>query len=135
MRLQLVLERGAEHARFDLRGAGALVDLEHPAEPPQVEADGACEVVSDVRLDAPDHRRAAPVRDDGDPAAGAPVEDRRDILLGLGQRDEVGWLRELAAQGPHEIAVRLAVGMAGTLVRVVRAEWLDRRGCGNPRRP
>ena len=135
MRLQLLLQGGTEHARFDLRGAGALVDLEHPAEPPQVEADRAREAVADVRLDAPDHRGAAAVRDDGDPAAGAPVEDRCDVLFGLGQRDEIGWLRELAAQRPHEIAVRLAVGVAGALVRVVCAERLERRGRRNPRRP
>ena len=84
------------------------------------------EPVTDVRFDAPDHRRAAAVRDDGDPAAGAPVEDRGDILFGLGQRDEIRWLREVTAQSPHEIAVRLAVGVAGALVRVVCVERLER---------
>ena len=50
VRLQLLLERGAEHARLDLRGAGALVDLEHAAEPPEVEADSAHEPVADVAV-------------------------------------------------------------------------------------
>ena len=41
VRLQLLLERGSEHSRLDLRRARALVDVEHAAEPPQVEADGS----------------------------------------------------------------------------------------------
>ena len=109
--------------------------MEHAAEAPQVEADAACEAVADVRLDAAHHRGAAAVGNDCDPALGAPVEDRRHVLLRLGQRDEIGRLRELAPERPDEIAVRLAVGMARTLVRVGRAEPLERRGRGDPRRP
>ena len=91
VRLQLLLERGAEHARFDLRGAGALVDVEHAAEPPEVEADSACEAVADIRLDAADHRGAAAVRDDGDPAArctsrGSP---RHPVRTRAARRDRV----------------------------------------------
>ena len=63
VRAELVLERGAVHAGLDPRRARLAVDLEHPVERAEVDADRAAVVVVDVALDAADHRRAAAVGD------------------------------------------------------------------------
>ena len=54
------LDRGAAHAGLNARGAAGDVHFEHAVEMPHVEADSAGEAVADDRLDAADHRRAAP---------------------------------------------------------------------------
>jgi len=106
--------------------------VKHPAESPEVEADRAGELITDVRFDAAADRGAAAVRDDGDSAPGAPVEDRRHVLLGIGQRDQIRRLRKLTPQCPDEIAIGLPVGVAGSLVRFLRAEPRERGGRRDP---
>jgi hypothetical protein len=87
-------------------------DLHHASEAGEVEGHGAV----GVALHGPDDRRPAAVGDDGGAGRGAPVEHGCDIGLRLREGDDVGRVGELAPEGPHDVAVGAAVGVAGPLV-------------------
>ena len=93
-------------------------DFEHAVQTPHVEADRGLVRVADDRLDAADHRRAGAERNNGDLRAARPVEQRGDVGFGLGQRDVVRRIGEIAGEGAHSLGVGLAVGMEEALVRI-----------------
>ena len=63
------------------------------------------------RLDPADDAGAAAVGDRRRPLVGAEVEDDVDVLGGLGVRDQVGRVRELAPKAADDVAVGLAEGV------------------------
>ena len=98
MRLQRRLDRGAQDAGLNARGAAGGVHFEHAVQAPHVEADGARVSIADDRLDAAHHRRAGAERNDRDLRAARPVEHGGDVGFGFGQRDEVGALAKSRAK-------------------------------------
>ena len=61
----------------------------------------------------------------------APVEDRDHIRLVAREGDEVGRVRVLAPEGPHEVAERLAVAVGGALVGLGAEQALERARRGD----
>jgi hypothetical protein len=128
VRLQRRLDRRAQDAGLDARGAAGRVHLEHAVEPAQVEADGAGVAVAHRRLDAAHDRGAAPEGDDGDLGAARPVEHGGHVGLARGQGDQVRRVGEVAAPGADRLRVGLAVGVQEALVGIVREQTGDRAG-------
>ena len=132
-RLRVVAQRQAVLAQllFEPRPGGARLNasrlrdrihVEHAVEPLEVDRDDAREAVADGRLDATHHARPASERDRRRAALLAPVEHGLELSLVPRVSDHVGKMVEAAAEGPHDVAVGLAVGMRGTLVRVAAAD-------------
>jgi hypothetical protein len=132
VRAQLVLERGAVHARLDARRSRCTVDVQHLIEVAQVDSDRAAVRVADVALHPAHHRRAAAVGNRGRTGLGAPVEDVRHLGLGARGGHGVGRVGVLAPQGAHHVPERLSVRVPGALGGVRRA--LRRQG-GRGREP
>src|SRR5690242_4339853 len=93
---ELVLERGAVHARLDARRPRRAVDVEHLVELAQVDTDRAAVRVADIALHAADDGRPAAVGDRGRARLRAPVEDADHVRLVAWGDDDVGWVGELA---------------------------------------
>ena len=125
---------GPADPALDARGAARRVDLEHPVEAAQIEADRAGVGLADRRLDAADDRGAAAERNDGDLRAARPVEHGGDVGFALGQGDEVGRVGEVAREGAHRFRIGLAVGVQKPLVGVLRQDARERGGRRDARR-
>src|SRR5437870_7538604 len=115
VRPELLLERGAEYAGLDARRARGAIDLEHAVEAGEIQGDGAGVARADGRLYAAHDARAASVRDDRRVRSRAPLEHGRDLLFRLREGDQVGRVREVAAQRAHHVAEGLAVGVPGAV--------------------
>ncbi len=131
---QLILEVRPRRAGLDQRGAGRAVDLEHPVEPCEIERHRARVAVAHARLDAADDARPSAVRDHRGAPLAAPLEHLGNFARVAGKRDDVGHVVEAAAEGAHDVPVRLAVGVGRAFVRVGRADVRERAGRGQPRR-
>src|SRR5438477_12634753 len=99
---------GSEHATLNQGAARGRVDLQHPVEMPQVDADAAGVAVAYIRLDAAHHRRAATERNRGGAPVGAPGEDVLHLVLVTRIGDHVGSIPEVTANAADQIVVRLA---------------------------
>src|SRR5205085_467084 len=64
----------------------------------------------------------------------APVEHRGDVVLVAWEDDDIGWVRELAPEGAHDVTVGLAVRVAGPLLDVGGADTGERRRRRHARR-
>src|SRR5207248_1863293 len=113
------------------RGA---VDLQHPVEVAEVDADHR-PALPRRRLDAADDAGAAAVGDGDQPGVAGPGQKGGDVLLVARQRHPVRCGREVATVGADDVAVGLAVGVAGALVPVVGQELMERGRRLDPRRP
>src|SRR5207248_7214988 len=128
---ELVLERGAVHARLNASRPRRAVDVEHLVEVAQVDTDRAAVGVADVALHAADDGRAAAIGNRGRARVRAPVQDVGHVRLGTRGGDDVGRVGEIAAEGAHDVAERLAVcvpgplGGAGLEGRARRGGWLE----------
>src|SRR5215207_1186805 len=91
---QLVLECRTLRASLDQRRTRRTVDLEHAAEPREVDRDRARVAVAHARLHAPDHAGAAAVWDRRRTALSAPLEQLRHLRGVFRERDEVGHVVE-----------------------------------------
>ena len=110
------------------------VDLEHPVEMTQVEADRAGVAVAHDWLDAADDRGAAAERNDRDLRAARPIEHGRDVGFALRQGDEVGRAHEVAREGAHRFRIGLAVSVQKPLVGLLRHDAGERGGGADARR-
>src|SRR5690606_29182879 len=81
---------------------------------------------SDRGLDAAAHAGAAAERDGGDLGRAAPVEQRRDLALGLGKRHQIRRLAKVAGDRAHQVAIRAAVAVERALGAIVRADARER---------
>ena len=135
MRLQRRLDRRAQDAGLDARGAANRVHFEHAVQAPHVEADGARITIADDRLDASHHRRTGAKGNDGDSCAARPVEQCGNVSFRLGQRDEIRRVGEVAGEGAHGLRVRLAVGVEQPFVRVLGQNGSERGGRRDARAP
>ena len=134
VRFQGRLDRRAANAALDARGAARAVHLEHAVEMAHVEADRSLVSVADDRLDAADHRGAGAERHDRDLRPARPIEHGFDVGFGLGQRDKVRRVGEVAVKRADGLGVRLAVGVDETLVRLMREHAGERGGRRDARR-
>ena len=119
---QLLLEPRPGGARLNASRLRDRVHVEHAVEPLEVDRDDAREAVADGRLDATHDARPASERDRRRAALLAPVEHGLELSLVPRVSDHVGKMVEAAAEGPHDVAVGLAVGVRGALVRVAAAD-------------
>ncbi len=102
-----------------MRAARRLsVDLEHPVETAEIERHRPRVGVTDERFHAADHRTASAVGDRCHGGVRAPVEDPGDVVGVTGEGHEIGRMRELRGQPPHDVAERLAVGVRGAFEAV-----------------
>src|SRR5262245_10230219 len=90
VRLQLRLEGRPERSGRDPRSTRDAIDLEHPAQVAEIDADGGAVAVTDVRLDAAGDARAAAKRNRGHRRLGRPFEDRPHLALVAWKRHEIG---------------------------------------------
>ena len=104
MRLQLRLQRRAKRAGRDSRGPRRTVDLPHALQVAKVDADRAAITVTDIGLDSANHAGTAAERNRRDTGAAAPVQHRDELVLAAGERHQVGRVRVITAEGPHQIA-------------------------------
>src|SRR5438128_2659944 len=79
-------------------------------------------------LDAADDARAAAVGNRDGSRRAAPIEERDDVRLVPWKRDDVGWIRIVASMRADEIAERLAVRVAGSVLGRVGANRSEARG-------
>lgn len=73
--------------------------------------------VGEAGFHAADDGTAAAEGDDGDPLAGAPVEEVGDVLLGAGAGDEVGGVAQVALEVADDVPEGFAVGVRGAVAR------------------
>ena len=132
---ELGVERRAEHPGLDPRRARDPVDLEHPVERAEVDADRARVVVADPRLDPAADAGAAPERDRGGALVGAPGEHRLDLGLVAGAGDEVGGVVDPTAKAADDVAIRLAERVHDPLAAIVADDLRQRAGRAQPRGP
>lgn len=131
---QLVFQSGAEYSGLNAGRSADVIDLQHPIERAEVEADRTGEIAVQPRLHAADHGSAAAERDHGDAGAARPVEHVDDIGLGARTDDEVGRCADVAHQVSHHIAEGLAVCVCRAIGRIRRREVRERVRHGDPRR-
>ena len=134
MLAELVLEPRARRPGLDARGPRHGIDLEHAVERAQVERDSTRVAVAHGRLDTANHARPAAVRDRGRARVRAPFEHGLALALVARERDHVRRVVEAAAEGAHDVAVGLAVGVRGALVQLGRADLGERGRRLEPRR-
>ena len=131
---QLRLEDRPGGASLDPRGAGDLVDFEHPVERLEVDRDDALEAPVDDRLDAADDARPAAERDHGGAGAERPLEHRLDVGLVTRAGDDVRRVGEVAAERADDVAIRAPVAVQRPLVVVGVADPGEGGGDLEPRR-
>jgi hypothetical protein len=134
VRLQLRLQRRAQRARRDPRGPRGAVDLQHPVQVAKVDADHAAIAVAHIGLDPADHAGPAAERDRRDAGIAAPVQHRHQLVLAAGEGHEIGRVRIIAAEGPHQVAERPAVRVGRPVVGIGAENRLERRRRHQPRR-
>ena len=122
VRLERRLERRPEHAALDARRAARAIDLEHPVQALQIEADRAGEAVADGRLDAADDARAAAERDHRGAGSAAHSSTALTSSSDCGLRNHIRRVVEVAREGAHGVRERLAVGVQQALVGLGRAQ-------------
>ena len=96
---------GPGRAGLDARRARDLVHLHHPVERAQVDRDHARVLARQARLHPAADAGAAAERDRRVALVAAPCEDGLDLGLGARPGDDVGRVRELAAEAAHDVAV------------------------------
>src|SRR4030081_1450407 len=102
-----------------------MVDLEHAVECLDVDADDAGAAAIDPRLDPADHAGAAAERNHRGPGIQGPFEHGLDLGLVARARDYVGWVLELPAEPPDDIAVGASERVQRTLVVIGEADALQ----------
>src|SRR5204863_7491947 len=122
---KLILEGGPRGAGLNARGPRGGVDIQHAAEPAQVDRDRAPELLPHPGLHAADNARAAPVGNCCNALRRTPLEDPLDVLLGARMRDQVRRVIELAAKIADHVVVGLAEGMDDTVVSVSGEELFE----------
>jgi hypothetical protein len=133
-RLQLRLQRRAQSARRDPRRPRGTVDLQHPLQVAQVDADHAVIALTYIRLHPADHAGPTPERDRRDTGITAPFQHRHQLALATRECHQIRRMPVIPAEGTDQIAERPAVRVGGPVIRV-RAECrLERRRCHQPRR-
>ena len=108
---QLLLEPRAGGARLDAGRLRQRVHVEHAIESLEIDRHDTRIRVADRRLYPADHARAAAERDGGGAGALAPVDERLQLRLAGRVRDHVGQVVEASAEGTHDVAIGLAVGV------------------------
>jgi hypothetical protein len=108
VRTKLLLQHGAERARLDVRRSARSVDVDDAVHGGEVDRHRPPPLVADARLDPTDDGRAAAVGDCCDALGRAPVEKLDDLRFVRGERHDVGWVGQVAAERANDIAVGLA---------------------------
>jgi hypothetical protein len=115
----LVLEPRAWRPGLNPGGPRLLVDLQHSVEAPEVDRDGASVVLANPRLDAAGDAGPAPEGDRRRTVVLAKGEHRLDVGFIGRMRDEVWWMRKLAPEAAHDVAVGLAESVREAVVALV----------------
>ena len=133
-RLQLRLQRRAQRARRDPRGPRGTVDFQHPLQVAKVDADRAGIAVTHIGLDPADHAGATAERDRRRAGLAAPVQHRHQLVLAAREGHEIGRVRVIPAEGPHQVTEGPAVRVGSPVVRVRAEDRPERRRRHQPRR-
>src|SRR5579863_580537 len=134
VRAQLILERRAEGAALDTRGARRAIDFKHAIEPAQIDRDGAAIVAAAGRFDAAGHARAAAIRRRGNARRVAPRQEIDDVAFVARISDKIEWIGIVAPKRPHDVAIAAAVAVFGAGVRLDRTKRRERIGRLDARR-
>lgn len=113
-RTQLVLQVRPSCPALDPRRPARAVDLEHPVQPGHVERDHPGVVTAPV-FHPTDHRAPRAVGHHGNSSVAGPVEHADHVVLGARVRHHVGGSGHVPIERTHHVAVRLAVGVTGTI--------------------
>ena len=127
MRLQLILEIGAEDTTLDQRGTRGGVHLEDTVQVTQVDAHCSAVVLSHIGLDTPYDRGAAAERDGRDMPVGAPAEKVVNVLLGARVGDHVGRMAIIAADAADQVFIGFPECVDGALPGILCTQRLQRR--------
>ena len=134
VRLQLCLQSRAQRARRDPRGPRGTVDLQHPLQVAEVDADRAAITVTYIGLDPAGHTGATAERDRRDTRIAAPFQHRHQLALAARECHKIRRMRVIPAKRTDQIAKRPAVRVGGPLVPVRAEGRLKRRRRHQPRR-
>ena len=118
MRAELPLELGPGRARLDPRRARDGIDLEHPVQRAQAQADRAG-VAAGPRVDPADDAGTATGGYDREVLLRGPGEHRAQLVLVARRGDRVGRMREAAAEAAHDVEVGATVRVQRPRVRVL----------------
>ena len=116
VRGELLLEHRAARARLDARRPRDRVDLEHAVQATERERDRPFVPRAGDRLDAAGDARPAADRDHRHARARGPREHALDVGLLARVHDEVGGMRDLAAEAAHDVHVRAPEAEARAVV-------------------
>ena len=130
---QLLLEPRSCRAGLDPGRERDRIDLQHAVEPAQVEGNNGS-FLAETRLDPADDAGAAAERHHRRPLLLAPGEHDLDLRLVAGEGDQVGGVRELAAEAADDVAVGLSESVRNALVALVAEQPVEGPGSPQPRR-
>ena len=121
---QLRLQTRSGRTALYASGKRDRIDLDHPVHPFAIEAHhtGVIGMFGQPRLYPAHNARAATEGDDRCVRILRPGEHGVDLLGGAGPGDQIGWVRQISADGPDYVPVGPADRMRGAVIGRVREE-------------